>query len=100
MKNRILNVLLQHRGEANSIRSYQIGREARVYDRDPTSYKVRACIRELIDEGVPIGSGPDGYYIMATTTELQLNIAALSSRISSMTRRRDNLIKAFNEFEE
>jgi len=99
MKERVLAVLLQHRGSNNAIQSHVIGSEARVYDVDPTSYKVRACIRELIDEGVPIGSGPDGYYIMETQAELQHNIASLSSRITSMTRRRDNMIRAFNEFE-
>ena len=56
---------------------------------------LRACLRELIWRGVPLGCGPRGYYVCVDAEDVRLARAQLTSRIRRLSRRDKRLRDAY-----
>lgn len=64
-----------------------------------TQEPIRGMIRELIKEGLPVGSLPKcGYWIIKTEEELEEVIKNLKSRTRGITKRVKDIKKAFDSF--
>ncbi len=64
-----------------------------------TQEPIRALIRELIKDGLPIGSLPDcGYWIIENEGELNEVINSLKSRTKGINDRISEIREAFNSF--
>jgi hypothetical protein len=96
-RTRLLEILYQHRGEANAITANDLAVVLRIRERDNRS--LREAIGELILDGHPIGStsreNASGYYVIATEKELRRATATLRGRIEQLQQRIDALERAF-----
>ena len=76
MKNEIVkDIIKQHIGKANGIKSKEIERILQTSSRE-----VRTAVQELRLEGEPICSGQEGYYYPADEAEFRHTICQLNSR--------------------
>lgn len=72
LKDRMKAILLYHQGKPNAIKRDELRVKLNLngsFDRE-----MRKCKRQLIAEGVPVLSGPSGYYLPASVNELKAGI--------------------------
>lgn len=81
-------------GTANSIYSGEL--ESMTGLRGP---ELRRCINGLRENGVPICSGPTGYYYAATREDVLATISNLRGRVHSIVRAADGLEAALADYE-
>jgi len=93
LKLAILGVLKWHRGEANAVTAVTIGQEVGLGTLRNT-WVVREKITELIEDGHPICSNGDGYFIGVTWWEINTCYQDLRERGIKVLERAANLQKA------
>lgn len=89
-------LLLDHEGEDNAITASEIAEALRIDDREGCP-----ATRELIAEAIkeynwPIGSGPNGYYMMEEGNELEETVNSIIARAESTRQRATDLVIAWN----
>lgn len=100
VKERVREILLNHRGADNPVSSREINDEIGV-DSIGSFPSTRAIIRELVlDDKIPIASSNQGYYVVETEDELAEYIENLSTRIDSIAERRFAIQRAAKEWDE
>ena len=100
VKERVRDIILDHRGSENPISSREINDEIGV-DSIGSFPSTRAIIRELVLENqIPIASSNQGYYVIETEDELAEYIENLSTRIDSIAERRFAIQRAAKEWDE
>ena len=94
-------LLLEHWGKDNPISSREINEIIQV-DNVGSFPRTREIVRELLfEDGLPVASGGNGYYLIETEEELQKEVESLNSRISkTLERRRRVALAAANEHDE
>lgn len=96
----VWGVLKDHVGQANAITSDEIDERLGGIDKEASNPQTRKIIRALIfHRQKPIGSGPKGYWVMASKTELEDTIAQLNQRKHAITAREDALVEGFHSYE-
>lgn len=70
-----------------SIKAKDLALQAGIIETDETYPKTRKIIRELIDEGMCIGSNNNGYYIMQSGKEVQVYLNSLLKRQIAISNR-------------
>ena len=94
MKQAIKEIMVKHVGRDNPIGVKDLrvvlGSETGIYTSDPV---VRKTIRELIDDGVCIGSCNQGFYMITSHTEAIMAIDNLTKRRDSLNRRIASLVE-------
>ncbi|WP_049899211.1 hypothetical protein [Halococcus agarilyticus] len=94
VKAEVRNLILNHQGAANPISSRQINDDIEVDDIGSFP-NTRSIVRELIfEEGLPIASGSNGYYLIETEAELVGYTESLESRVLNITDRKAAVIRA------
>lgn len=84
----VKELLLEHRGEDNAISSREINDVIEV-DSVGSFPKTREIVRELLfEEGIPIASGGNGYYVIENQDELEEEIGSIDRRIGNIAERR------------
>ncbi len=78
-KKLLSHLKLYHKGQENAIPSRAL--EARFCVHGAT---VRRAVLRLRRDGVPIGSGPSGYFYAITTPELQETVQLFHSRLTGV----------------
>jgi ABC-type uncharacterized transport system ATPase subunit len=87
-KERVKDLLLNHRGKDNQISSREINDEINV-DNVGSFPSTRAIVRNLIlEDQIPIVSTNNGYFVAETEEEIAEYVAQLDSRITSIAERR------------
>lgn len=100
VKEKVREMILNHRGRNNAITSREINNQINV-DNVGSFPGTRAIIRELVvDEGIPIAGGPNGYFLIETREELDGYVDTLDSRALEMMERKVSVLKAMNEWPE
>jgi hypothetical protein len=95
-RTRLLEILYQHRGQANAITANDLAVLLRIRERDYRS--LLEAIGELILDGHPIGSTSreaGGGYILASEADLRRATATLRGRMEQLQLRIDALERPF-----
>jgi len=100
MKDKIIKIIKARPGKRNSITAENIAWQIGIEDFGGlTNPKTRSMIRKIIDDyELPIGSCPQGYYLMESRSELKENIRGVQGRINSMRQRQINMEECFNSY--
>lgn len=92
---RIQELMLDHKGPANTISSGAIADVLGINDSDAQP-KTREAIRILTEErGVPIASTSQGYYLIQTHEHLTDYLESLDGRIAGIQKRKQTVIDAW-----
>jgi hypothetical protein len=97
-RERVKELLLAHRGADNPITSREINDEI---DEDTVGSfpETRMLVRDIIvEDGIPIASSNDGYYVVETEQELFEYIDNLDSRILSIADRKAAVLSAADDW--
>jgi hypothetical protein len=85
-------------GKVNSKKADQLQNETDIKP-SRTQEPLRAIIRELIKDGLPVGSLPKyGYWIIANKSELNEVKRSLRNRINGVDDRIKAIVRAFNAY--
>jgi hypothetical protein len=85
------------RGKANAILSNVI--EDRIgIQKSRTAERVRGLIREMLDDGVPIGSCTKGYFLIETAEELHEVLEDLRRREAGIRIRRQRIEEGYRAY--
>ena len=96
MKERIIQIMQNHIGKEKAITVQQIADLIDHHDSGLTNPSIRSKITEcIIDDGIPIGSCSNGYFIIENETELNEYMINLQSRINGMQQRLNAIDIAF-----
>lgn len=96
----VKDMLLAHRGQDNPISSREINEVIEV-DTVGSFPRTRALVRKvLFEDGIPIASGNNGYYVIETEAELTAYIENLDSRIGNIAERRYAIRQAAQSWDE
>ena len=89
VKEKIKNILIEHRGKENGITSNVIAKEVGI-EPGPSNVSIRTLIKEvLIENELPIGSSPTyGYYFIVEDEELKEYQKQLDSRVHGILYRK------------
>lgn len=82
------------RGRAKAKRADVLAASAGL-ERGRTEEHARRVVRALIDDGHPIGSGPEGFWLIATEKDLAQVVAGLEKRARGIEARIGALVRAF-----
>lgn len=92
-KHRIKEVLERRAGEDDAeVTSPMLARQVPV-----SQSTVRDIIQQLIDDGLPIVSGPTGYRLIDSKAELHREIGRIEAEIQTREESKRRLAKAFNQ---
>lgn len=78
------------------VTAYELAEIAGMNISHATVPNVRAIIRELIDDGVPIGSDNEGYFMITERAQLEDVLGNLQSRCDAIQKRIVGITKAYN----
>lgn len=96
MKEQIVQIMEKHIGKDNAITVQEIADLIGHHDSGLTNPSIRSKITEcIIDDGIPIGSCSNGYFIIENETELNEYMINLQSRINGMQQRLNAIDTAF-----
>jgi hypothetical protein len=80
---KIKEILLQHKGKANAIKSKSIASAIGISE-DDTHIGTRSLITKLVKQGLPIGACDNGYFLIETQKEVDDYSQLLNSRIQEI----------------
>lgn len=96
----VKELILEHRGPENPITSREIN-EAVDLDSVGSFPSTRAVIRDLVlEEGIPIAAGNQGYYVIEEEDELEAYVENLENRVMQITERKFAVQRAVLEWDE
>jgi hypothetical protein len=80
---KIKEIILQHKGRANAIKSKSIASAIGISE-DDTHIGTRNLITKLVKQGLPIGACDNGYFLIETQKEVDEYGQLLNSRIQEI----------------
>jgi hypothetical protein len=80
---KIKEIILNHKGKANAIKSKDIAVSVGIYE-DDTHIGTRNLITRLVKQGLPIGASDNGYFLIETQKEVDEYGQLLNSRIQEI----------------
>jgi len=93
----VWDILKRHVGKDNAITSAELSEHLGGIDDLDSNPQTRKIIRGLIfKRNKPIGSGSQGYWVMASKGELEETFAQLNQRKHAITARQDALLEGWN----
>lgn len=96
----VKRLLLDHRGKGNEISSREINDVVEL-DSVGSFPQTRKCVRDvMLQEGIPIIGGGNGYYVAETEEEISDYIDTLDSRITNTAERKMLLERAASDWED
>lgn len=96
MKEQIAELLKNHKGKSRAITVQRIVDTLDLgSDNGLTNPVARKAIRELIEDGMPIGSCGKGYYLLVTKEEFDEYLKNLHGRIAGIRKRIIKVMGAF-----
>lgn len=93
-------ILSNHRGRENAITSTELAAQIGINDANgnpTTRFEILSLIRL---SGMPIGSCPNGYYIIETSDELREYLDRLDHRIAGIERRKQLVREAYQNHQQ
>lgn len=91
----IKEIILQHKGKANAIKSKTIALRIGNIEEDDTHIGTRSLITKLIRQGMPIGACDNGYFLLETQEEVDEYGQKLNNRMLEIY---DRIIRIQNNF--
>jgi len=91
---KIKEIILQHKGKANAIKSRTIALMIGMSE-DDTHIGTRSLITKLIKDGMPIGACDNGYFLLETQQEIDDYHQILNGRMLEIY---DRIIRIQNNF--
>ncbi len=91
---KIREIILQHKGKANAIKSKTIALRIGVAE-DDTHVGTRSLITKLVKEGMPIGASDNGYFLLQTQEEVDEYGQKLNNRMLEIY---DRIFRTQNNF--
>jgi hypothetical protein len=100
VRERVKELLLDHRGANDPITSREINDEVGL-DNVGSFPSTRAVIREIVmEDQIPVAGGSNGYYVIEQEDELQDYIERLEGRVMNITERKFAVQRAVLEWDE
>jgi len=96
---RAWEVLVQHVGHKNPIRSSQLAVALGMqHDAKTGTIQTRAIIRELVKLGLPVGATDEGYFILENRQELEQYLLRRQDRAQEILQGNAYIQRAFEDF--
>lgn len=84
----VREMLLNHWGEDNPITSREINDVIEVDNVGSFPTTRRIVRNRLFEDGLPVASGNNGYYLIETQDELEAELESINGRVAKMLQRR------------
>lgn len=98
-KEQVKELLLDAEGPDNAITSREIDEEVNL-DSVGSFPQTREVVRELLmEDGIPIASNSNGYYVIETEEQLADYVDTLDGRITGIAERRFGILQAADQWD-
>ncbi|WP_089649871.1 hypothetical protein [Halobacterium hubeiense] len=95
----IKQLILEAEGPSNAISSREINEQVDV-DSVGSFPQTREIVRELLmEEGIPIASNTNGYYVIESEEQLADYVDTLDSRMTGIAERRYGILRAADQWD-
>ncbi|MCF2238879.1 hypothetical protein KVP04_07045 [Halobacterium salinarum] len=98
-KDKVKDLLLNATGPSNAVSSREINEQVDV-DSVGSFPQTREIVRELLmNEGIPVASNSNGYYVIESEEQLADYVNTLDSRITGIAERRYGILRAADQWD-